>query len=83
MAGQLDGSLAGRPVKLVADDQSLTLITNNLSSLLKLRPTWVMMYHSLQTFFERERIKLYIQIGWLGKVRVFPAPNYLVRFLIN
>ncbi|QDU92385.1 hypothetical protein Pla8534_01310 [Lignipirellula cremea] len=82
MAGRLDGFLDGRPLSLVAEEGTVTLNSDNLSSLLKLRRSWRTMVHPLFAILEREDIRLLVQVRWLGKVEVFPRPKYLFRLFL-
>jgi hypothetical protein len=82
MAGRLDGFLDGRPLSLIAQEGTVTLNSNNLSSLLKLRRSWRTMVQPLIAILDREHIRLLVQVRWLGKVEVFPRPKYLVRLFL-
>ena len=83
MAGRLHGFLDGRPLSLVAEESTVTLNLDNLSTLLKLRRSWKIMVQPFFAFLEREDIRLLVQARWLGKVEVFPRPKYLVRLLLS
>jgi hypothetical protein len=82
MAGRLDGFLDGRPLSLVAEEGVVTLNSDNLSSLLKLRRIWRTLVHPLFDILQRQDIRLLLQVGWIGKVEVFPRPRYLVRLFL-
>lgn len=83
LAGRLDGFLAGRPVSLVAEGRAITLISDNFSSLLKLRRSWRRVLRPLLATLEREDIRLVVQTKWLGRIEVFPRPKYLVRVFLR
>ena len=83
MVGRLNGSLAGRPVTLVAEDRGITLISDNFSSLLKLRRSWRIIFRPLLALLEREDIRLLVRVKWLGRIEVFPRPKYLVRLFLT
>jgi len=82
LAGRLNGSLAGRPVAIVAEDRGITLISDNMGSLMKLRRSWRIMFECIGALLEREDIRLLIQVKWLGRIEVFPRPKYLVRLFL-
>ena len=82
MAGRLDGFLNGRPFSLVAEDGTITLNSDNLSSLLKLRCIWRTVVEQLSAILEQEDIRLLVRVRWLGKIEVFPRPKYLVRMFL-
>ena len=83
MVGRLDGVLDGRPLSLVAKDGAVTLNSNNLTSLLKLRRIWRTMAQPLLTIVEREDIRLLVRVRWLGNIEVFPRPKFLVRLFLS
>jgi hypothetical protein len=82
MAGRLDGFLDGRPLSLVVENDTVTLNSDNLSSLLKLRRNWRTMVQPFFAIFERENIRLLVGVGWLGRIELFPRPKYLVRLFL-
>ena len=82
MAGRLNGFLDGRPLSLVAEEGTVTLRSDNLSSLLKLRRSWKFMVQPFFAFLVREDIRLLVQVRWFGRVEVFPRPKYLVRLFL-
>jgi hypothetical protein len=83
MAGRLDGFLDGRPLSLIAQEGTVTLNSDNLSSLLKLRRTWSTMFQPLIAILDWQDFRLLVQVRWLGKVEVFPKPKYLVRLFLR
>jgi hypothetical protein len=83
MVGRLDGFLDGRPLSLVAEDGAVTLNSDNLTSLLKLRRIWRTRVQPLLTIVEREDIRLLVRVRWLGNIEVFPRPNYLVCLFLS
>lgn len=82
MAGRLDGLLDGRPLSLVAEDGRITLNSDSLSSVLKLRRIWRTVVDGPFAILEREDIRLLVCVKWLGKIEVFPKPKYLVRLFL-
>ena len=60
----------------------MTLNSDNLSSLLKLRRSWKNMAYPFFSILELEDIRLFVRVRWLGKVEVFPRPMYLVRLFL-
>jgi hypothetical protein len=83
MVGRLDGFLDGRPLSLVAADGAVTLNSDNLTSLVKLRRIWRTMAQPLLTIVEREDMRLLVRVRWLGNLEVFPRPKYLVRLFLS
>lgn len=82
MAGRLDGFLDGRPLSFVAEHGTVTLSSDNLSSLLKVRRSWRTMVQPLFAILERADIRLFVRLKWLGRIEVFPRTKYLVRLFL-
>jgi hypothetical protein len=83
MVGRLDGFLDGRPLSLVVEDRSVTLNSDSFATLLKLRRSWRSMLQPLLSILDHEQIGLFVNVRWLGKIEMFPKPNYLVRLLLT
>jgi hypothetical protein len=82
LAGRLDGSVDGRPFRLVADNRDLLFAPNKLSTLLLLQRSWRATLYPLREIFRLAQIRLLVRIGWFGNVEVFPKPNYLLRLFL-
>ncbi len=82
MVGRLNGFLDGRPLSLVAEDDTVSLIPEDFSTLLKLRRNWRSLVKPILVILEREQFRLVLQVGWLGNIEVFPRPKYLVRLFL-
>ena len=82
MAGRLDGNVDGRPVSLVAEGRDLVLGASNLTTLLALRKYWRSTVHPLRALLQQGGIRLQVRVPGLGKVELFPNPNFLVRLFV-
>lgn len=82
MAGRLDGNVDGRPVSLVAEGRDLVVGAGSLATLLVLRESWRTTVHPLRALLQQGGIRLMAQVPWLGKVELFPNPNFLVRLFL-
>ncbi len=81
LAGRLDGTFDGRPVSLVAEGRDLILGAGDLATLLALRKSW-QGAHPVRALLRQGGIRLQARAPWLGKVEVFPSPNFLVRLFL-
>ncbi len=83
LAGRLDGTVDGRPVSLVGAGRDLVLAPGKVATLLALRKDWRSTFHPLRALLQQGDIRLLAQVPWLGKVEVFPNPNFLVRLFLS
>ena len=82
LAGRLDGYLDGRLMSLVAENREITLIARRLRTLLALRRSWWAFGQLLRNLCQPVGIRIMVQMKWLGKVEVFPRPNFLTRLIL-
>ena len=82
LAGRLDGNVDGRPMSLVAEGRDLVLGAGKLATLLALRKCWRFTVRPLQALRQHGGVRILAQVPWLGKVEVFPNPNFLVRLFL-
>lgn len=82
LAGRLDGTVDGRPVSLVAEGRELILAGGKVSTLLALRKSWQATAHPLRALLRPGGIRLLARAPWLGRVELFPNPNFLVRLFL-
>lgn len=81
LAGRNDGVVDGRPVSLVAERQDLVLTVGRWRTLQTIRRSSRSLIEPLRAFLTRSDIRLFVRIGWLGRVEVHPNPPFLVRML--
>lgn len=82
LAGRLDGFFNGRPVSLVADVDTVTLVPGSIRTLLvlmRLRRSWRYVAGSLRQVLGRTNIRLYVRVGWLGRVELLLDPGLFYR----
>ncbi len=82
LAGRLNGFLNGRPLSLVADGDGVTLVpggVGTLVALFRLRRSWRRVATPLRAVLARTNVRLYVRVGWLGRVPVLPDPGLLFR----
>jgi hypothetical protein len=72
----------GRPVSLVAEGRDLIFRAGDLATLLAPRRSWQATVHPLRALLQRGGIRLLAQVPWVGKVELFPNPNFLVRLFL-
>lgn len=78
LAGRLDGFVNGRPVSLVADGDTVTIVpgsTGTLLALMRMRRSW-------RQVLVRTNIRLYIRVGWFGRVQLLPDTSPLLRLFL-
>jgi len=78
MVGRLNGTVGGRPWSLDADDDSLTLQTHDLRSLLRVRSLWrhVRAFGRVLPIVFHSRIRVRI-----GESPYLPLPHWALRHL--
>lgn len=85
LAGRLDGFVNGRPVSLVADGDSVTLVpggTSTLLALMRLRRSWRHVAGWLRQVLVRTNIRLHVRVGWLGRVQLLPDTSPILRLFL-
>lgn len=85
LAGRLDGFVNGRPVSLVAHDDGITLVPGGVGTLLtlfRLRRSWRLVAGPLRRVLDRTNIRLYVRIGWFGRVQLLPDPGLIFRLTL-
>ncbi len=85
LAGRLDGFVNGRPVSLVADGDTVTLVPGSLGTLLalmRLRRSWRHVAVSLRQMVARTNIRLYVRVGWLGRAQLLPDTSPFLRLVL-
>ena len=82
LAGRLDGTVNGRPVNIVAENNEVTLTLTDVRTLLYLRRTWAVLAYEVTRLSCGLGTKLTVRIGRLGKLEVLPRPGFLVRVLL-
>ncbi len=85
LAGRLDGFVNGRPVSIIADGDTVTLVPGSLGTLLalmRLRRSWRHVAGSLRQVLVRTNIRLYVRVGWLGRVQLLPDTTPLLRLVL-
>lgn len=85
LAGRLDGFVNGRPVSLVTDGDTVTLVpgsTSTLLALVRLRRSWRHLAGSLRQVLARTNIRLYVRVGWLGRVQLLPDTSPFFRLFL-
>jgi hypothetical protein len=78
MDGRIDAEVDSSPVSLVAEQNRLVLRVTEWRALLHLRRIPPSAIQPLKRFLTEHSVSLSIQISWLRKIEVFPAPSYLV-----
>lgn len=82
LAGRLDGNVRGRPVNLIAENRDLVLEVGNLRTLLTLRRSWRLTAEPLLAVLRAADIRVSVRASWLGRVEIFPKPQFLVRLML-
>jgi hypothetical protein len=82
LAGRLDGNVRGRPVNLIAENRDLVLEVGNLRTLLTLRRSWRLTAEPLLAILRATDIRVSVQTSWLGRVEIFPKPQFFVRLML-
>jgi hypothetical protein len=82
LAGQIDCMVDGRLVRLIAERKDMVLTVERWRTLLTIRRSSRLLIQSLREFITRSDIRLFVRIGWLGRVEVHPNPSFLIRMLL-
>jgi hypothetical protein len=82
LAGRLEGTIDGRPISLVTEGRDLLLRAGSLATLLALRKSWQATVPPLRALLQQGGFRLLARAPWLGKVELFPNPNFLVRLFL-
>jgi hypothetical protein len=85
LAGRLDGFVNGRPVSFIADGDRVTLVPGSpgtLLALMRLRRTWHHVAGSLRQVLARTNIRLFVRVGWFGRVQLIPDTSPLLRLFL-
>lgn len=82
LAGRLNGNVDGRPVSLLFQGRDIILIVNKYRTLLPLRRNWEATVQLFDKFLGQADFRLLVQIGWLGRIEMFPSPALLVRLVL-
>ena len=82
MAGRLDGSVDGRPVSLLAEDQNISLFVNRFRTLFTFRKSWRTTLPALRTFLRATNFRLLVRVKWFGYMELFPRPSLLFRLFL-
>jgi hypothetical protein len=85
LAGRLDGFVNGRPVSLVADGDTVTLVpgsTSTLLALIRLRRSWRHVADLPRQVLGRTNIRLYVRVGWFGRVQLLPDTSPFFRLFL-
>jgi hypothetical protein len=72
----------GRLVRLIAERKDMVLTVERWRTLLTIRRSSRLLIQSLREFITRSDIRLFVRIGWLGRVEVHPNPSFLIRMLL-
>lgn len=86
VAGRLDGFVNGRPMSIVAEDHQVTIVPGEFGALLelyKIRRSWRSVVGPLRIFFHKANIRLFVRVGWFGRVQFFPDSGLLSRWLLS
>lgn len=82
LVGCLEGSVDGRPVRIVAANGDLS-VDLQFVSLLAMRRSWPGILPGVDALLRLLHIRLLIRAGWLGFVEVSPKPSLLTRMLLS
>lgn len=82
LAGQIDGAVNGRPVKLIAESQTLLLTVEGWRTFATIRRSLRSLSLVLPAILTPPGIRLFAGFKWLGRGEVYPNPSFLVRMLL-
>ncbi|MFT5525090.1 MAG: hypothetical protein ACI9HK_003056 [Pirellulaceae bacterium] len=82
MVGQLCGELDGRPLRIVATEEGVTLHLASALAAWKLRR--LARFHAKRTlhFFRNLGLPLFLQVGLGNPIELLPKPGLLMRMLL-
>jgi hypothetical protein len=81
LVGCLEGTVDGRPVRMVAENGDL-VVELKMMSLLSLRRTWPAIADRLISLLKLAHIRLLVRAGWVGSVEITPNPSRFLRLLL-
>lgn len=79
MDGRIAAVVNGVPLSLVAEQDRLLLRITHWSSLVLLRRIPPSVISPLKRFLAKHGLSLTVEVSWLGRFEIFPAPSYLIR----
>jgi hypothetical protein len=82
LVGCVDGTVNGRPVRILAANGDLT-VDLQFVSLLAMRRTMHGIPPSIDALLRLAHLRLCIRVGWLGFLEVSPKPSALIRRLLS
>lgn len=82
LAGRIDGTVDGRPIRILAARRDVIFEAGRLRTFLAARRGWRSTFLPLRALLARMEVRLLVRLGRFGTIELFPRPALLTRLML-